>query len=67
VTTVLRGDGSHIDGAAQVWAEAQLFVYVSNRRATGLYEQLGWRPQGSPEPHPRTGKPQQRYRLTLAR
>jgi ribosomal protein S18 acetylase RimI-like enzyme len=53
--------------SADGFAEAQLFVYVSNRRATGLYEQLGWRPQGCPEPHPRTGKPQQRYRLTLAR
>ena len=53
--------------SADGFAEAQLFVYLDNRRATGLYEQLGWRPRGSPQPHPRTGKPQQRYRLTLAR
>ena len=48
------------------FTDAQLMVYVSNRRATALYEQLGWQRQGNPRPHPRTGKPQQRYRLTLA-
>lgn len=53
--------------AANGFTDAQLLVYVSNRRAAGLYEQLGWQPQGSPRPHPRTGKPEQRYRLTLAR
>jgi ribosomal protein S18 acetylase RimI-like enzyme len=48
------------------FTDAQLMVYVSNHRATALYEQLGWQRQGNPRPHPRTGKPQQRYRLTLA-
>jgi ribosomal protein S18 acetylase RimI-like enzyme len=53
--------------SADGFTEAQLLVYLDNRRATGLYEQFGWRPEGSPQPHPRTGKPQQRYRLTLTR
>lgn len=53
--------------AADGFAEAQLLVYVDNGRAVSLYQQLGWRPHGIPAPHPRTGKPEQRYRLELAR
>jgi len=49
------------------FAEAQLLVYVSNARAARMYDQLGWQPQGLPAPHPRTGKPEQRYRLRLSR
>lgn len=52
--------------AADGFTDAQLLVYVSNRRAAGLYAQLGWQPQGSPRLHPRTGMPEQRYRLMLA-
>jgi ribosomal protein S18 acetylase RimI-like enzyme len=48
------------------YRDAQLLVYSGNTRAVRLYEQLGWRPQGLPAPHPRTGKPEQRYRLRLA-
>lgn len=44
---------------------AQLMVYVANCRAVSVYEHLGWRADGSPTPHPRTGKPEQRYRRTL--
>ena len=51
--------------AAGGFTDAQLMVYVSNPRAVGLYERLGWRAEGSPTPHPRTGKPEQRYRLAL--
>jgi ribosomal protein S18 acetylase RimI-like enzyme len=51
--------------AADGFTDAQLLVYVSNHRAVSLYEQLGWRPEGSPVPHRRTGKPEQRYRLSL--
>ena len=52
--------------AADGFLEAQLLVYVDNSRALSLYQQLGWRPQGTPAPHPRTGKPEQRYHLELA-
>lgn len=51
--------------AADGFTRAQLLVYVSNRRAVGLYEGLGWRAEGSPQPHRRTGKPEQRYRRYL--
>jgi ribosomal protein S18 acetylase RimI-like enzyme len=51
--------------AAEGFTDAQLMVYVSNDRAVDLYQRLGWRPEGSPTPHPRTGKPEQRYRLAL--
>ena len=52
--------------AADGFGEAWLLVYVDNSPAVSLYQQLGWRPQGTPVPHARTGKPEQRYRLTLA-
>jgi len=45
---------------------AQLLVYIDNVRAVALYERLGWQPSGQPAPHPRTGKLEQRYVLTLA-
>lgn len=51
--------------AADGFTGAQLLVYVSNRRGVRLYEQLGWQPRGSPRPHPRTAKPEQRYCLSL--
>jgi ribosomal protein S18 acetylase RimI-like enzyme len=50
---------------ADGYTSAQLLVYTSNQRATDLYERLGWRPLGLPAPHPRTGKPEQRYELPL--
>jgi ribosomal protein S18 acetylase RimI-like enzyme len=52
--------------AADGFLNAQLLVYADNSRAVSLYQRLGWRPQGTPAPHPRTGKPEQCYRLTLA-
>jgi ribosomal protein S18 acetylase RimI-like enzyme len=52
--------------AAAGFGAAQLLVYADNAGATHLYRQLGWRPDGPPQPHPRTGKPEQRYRLSLA-
>lgn len=51
--------------AADGFTRAQLLVYVSNRRAVSIYERLGWQAEGSPKPHRRTGKPEQRYRRTL--
>lgn len=53
--------------AADGFIEALLMVYADNRRAGVLYEQFGWQPQGSARPHPRTGNPEQRYRLMLPR
>ena len=53
--------------AADGFTRAQLLVYVSNRRAVSLYERLGWQAEGRPQPHRRTGKPEQRYRRTLGR
>ncbi len=47
------------------FAGAQLLVYTDNSRATALYERLGWQVRGEPTPHPRTGKPEQRYELDL--
>ncbi len=47
------------------YASVELSVYVDNRRATALYERLGWQAIGLPTAHPRTGKPEQRYGLRL--
>jgi len=47
------------------FGSVELSVYVDNRRATALYERLGWQRRGAPAPHPRTGKPEQRYELRL--
>jgi ribosomal protein S18 acetylase RimI-like enzyme len=51
--------------AAAGFAGGQLLVYADNSRATALYERLGWQVRGEPTPHPRTGKPEQRYELDL--
>ena len=51
--------------AATGYRTAELSVYVDNARAVALYERLGWRRCGAPAPHPRTGKPEQRYELEL--
>lgn len=51
--------------AASNYRSVELQVYVANVRAIALYERLGWRPCGEPAPHPRTGKPEQRYELEL--
>jgi GNAT superfamily N-acetyltransferase len=53
--------------ATDGFTRAQLLVYVSNRRAVSVYQHLGWQAEGSPRPHRRTGKPEQRYRRTLGR
>jgi ribosomal protein S18 acetylase RimI-like enzyme len=47
------------------FGRAVLSVYTSNGRATALYERLGWQPAGPATPHPKTGKPEQRYELLL--
>lgn len=47
------------------YERAELMVYVDNSRALRLYERKGWSADGDPTPHPRTGKPEQRYTLAL--
>ena len=43
---------------------AQLLVYADNAGARRLYERLGWVADAAPPtPHPRTGRPEQRYLL----
>lgn len=60
---LLRELRLHLQAAS--FTRAQLSVYAGNRRATALYERLGWHRVGQPTPHPRTGKPEQRYELIL--
>lgn len=52
--------------AAAGFLDAQLLVYADNAPAVALYERLGWEAAGAPAPHPRTGKPERRYRRRLA-
>ncbi|MGW1676449.1 GNAT family N-acetyltransferase [Saccharopolyspora sp. NPDC002376] len=51
--------------SARGFTHAQLMVYVDNHRAVRLYESAGWRAVGRPAPHPRSGKPEQQYVLSL--
>jgi ribosomal protein S18 acetylase RimI-like enzyme len=44
---------------------AKLLVYTDNPRAVRLYERLGWCRHGDPAPHPRSGRPEQEYRLSI--
>jgi L-amino acid N-acyltransferase YncA len=45
---------------------AQLLVYADNAPARRLYERMGWIcDEREPSLHPRTGKPEVRYRLSL--
>jgi ribosomal protein S18 acetylase RimI-like enzyme len=60
---LLRQVRSRLANAGYIRAE--LLVYVTNVRAVALYERLGWKPVGTPTPHPRTGMPEQRYELAL--
>ncbi|MFE5325951.1 GNAT family N-acetyltransferase [Embleya sp. NPDC056575] len=47
------------------FSRAALLVYADNERAVTLYRRLGWRASGEPVPHPRNGRPEQRYVLDL--
>lgn len=44
-----------------------LSVYADNGRAVDLYVRCGWLPFGRPLPHPRTGRLEQRYRMSPTR
>jgi ribosomal protein S18 acetylase RimI-like enzyme len=57
----LRSLPGHL--AAAGFTGGELAVYRDNSRAVKLYEGLGWRPVGDAQPHPRSGRPEQRYRL----
>ena len=48
------------------FGSAQLLVYADNVAARRLYERMGWHwDRQRPSIHPRTGKPEVRYRLLL--
>ena len=47
------------------YERAELMAYLDNSRALRLYERQGWSADGDPTPHPRTGKLEQRYTLTV--
>ncbi|MEV8516602.1 GNAT family N-acetyltransferase [Dactylosporangium sp. NPDC051484] len=49
------------------YEQAVLTVYIDNTRAVRLYEGLGWRVQGAPAPHPRSGRLEQQYVLDVVR
>jgi ribosomal protein S18 acetylase RimI-like enzyme len=51
--------------AAAGFARGELAAYRDNPRAVALYEGLGWRPHGDATPHLRSGRLEQRYRLTF--
>lgn len=53
-----------LQGAGFVGAE--LYVYTDNWRAVALYRRLGWTPLEIVRPHPRSGRREQRYALSLA-
>ncbi|MFI1196519.1 GNAT family N-acetyltransferase [Micromonospora sp. NPDC020750] len=48
------------------YEQAVLMVYTDNTRAVRLYEGLGWRVQGTPVPHPRSGRLEQLYVLDVS-
>jgi ribosomal protein S18 acetylase RimI-like enzyme len=59
---VLRALARQLAGAG--YDAAQLLVYADNAGARRLYERLGWVADAAPPvPHPRTGRPEQRYLL----
>jgi GNAT superfamily N-acetyltransferase len=45
---------------------AFLDVYLDNDRAVRLYERHGWVQAGDPAPHPKSGRLERRYELTVA-
>ena len=47
------------------FAASVLDVYADNERAVALYVGHGWRPDGDPGTHLRSGRLQQRYRLAI--
>lgn len=50
------------------FSSAQLLVYTDNAPARRLYERMGWVWDAQePTIHPRSGKPEIRYRLSLVR
>lgn len=52
--------------ASAGFRSAQLLVYADNLPARRLYERIGWQwDEAPPSAHPRTGKPEVRYRLRL--
>ncbi|MCY1211546.1 Acetyltransferase (GNAT) family protein [compost metagenome] len=50
---------------ARGYSSAHLQVYCDNLRAISLYKAAGWQPEGGPSRHPRTGKFEQRYRISI--
>lgn len=50
---------------ARGYKTAELLVYVDNTRGVRLYERLGWHKLGDPAPHPKSGRVEQRYEISL--
>jgi ribosomal protein S18 acetylase RimI-like enzyme len=50
---------------ARNFAHARLFVYADNPAAVRLYERMGWQLRGEGKVHPRSGRIEREYRLTL--
>jgi ribosomal protein S18 acetylase RimI-like enzyme len=48
------------------FVEAELWVYCDNRRAIDLYRRTQWRASADVRIHPRSGRREQRYTLTIA-
>lgn len=66
------GAGSELLASLPEWLrrsgfhDIRLSVYADNERAVRLYERMGWRASGTPVPHVRTGRLEQRYVLSVA-
>lgn len=54
-----------VELAGAGFQHADLMVYLDNARAVRLYRRHGWRPSRPPATCARTGKPEQRFQLSL--
>ncbi|MFT4167449.1 MAG: GNAT family N-acetyltransferase [Microlunatus sp.] len=62
-TALLKGVEEEVARAGLT--SIRLLVYVDNLAAVRSYERAGWSAVGDPQPHPRTGRLEQRYERML--